>query len=297
MKILITGCDGQVGWELLATLQIFGTVIPVNRQQCDLNEPASIIACISHYSPDIIVNAAAYTAVDKAETEKTQAFAVNAEAPAVMAKEMKKRGGLLMHFSTDYVFNGAQEKGYSETDKVAPLNVYGESKLAGEENIRDSGVDYLILRTSWVYASRAHNFMKTILRLATEREELNIVGDQIGSPTWARLIAEASAQIIGQSWRAQRDNAFQSACYHLTSAGKTSWHGFAEAIVELARAQGVTGLKVKQIHSIPSSAYPTPAKRPMNSTMDVSALQQAFNLHMPDWRDSLQICMRELKVK
>ncbi len=294
MKILVTGCNGQVGWELEATLQALGDVVAVSRQQCDLTDADSIRHCIERHAPDVLVNAAAYTAVDKAESEQALAFAINAEASLIMAEAMKKRAGLLLHYSTDYVFDGSKQGKYELSDPVSPVNLYGESKLAGENYLREIDGDYLIFRTSWVYASRAHNFMKTILRLASEREELNIVADQYGAPTWARLIAQTTAHALWQSWQEKMAGQFTSGTYHLTSSGRTSWHGFAEAIVEIARELEIEKLKVQQIHGIPTSDYPTPAARPVNSSLDLSALEQKFNVQMPDWKESLKLCMREL---
>lgn len=294
MKILLTGSTGQVGWELARTLLPIGEVFIVNRAQADLAEPNSLRALIREIKPDIIVNPAAYTAVDKAETEQAQAFLVNAEAPGVAAEEAKKIGALLVHYSTDYVFDGTRSEPYSENETTNPINVYGRSKLAGEQAIESVAGDYLILRTSWVYASRGSNFLKTILRLAADREELKIVADQIGTPTWARLIAESTAHIVKQSIQERFAGTFNSNIYHLTSSGNTSWHGFAEKIISIARGQEKFVLKNKIIAPIPATDYPLPAIRPANSRLSCSRLEHQFGLTMPAWDNALLLCMQEL---
>ncbi|MEQ1545165.1 dTDP-4-dehydrorhamnose reductase [Methyloglobulus sp.] len=293
MKILLTGATGQVGWELARTLLPLGEVIAVNRTQADLADLTSLIAVIQHHKPDVIVNPAAYTAVDKAETEQALAFLINAEAPGVLAEEAKKIGALLVHYSTDYVFDGTKSTPYTETDSPNPINTYGQSKLAGEQVIQSVAGDYLILRTSWVYAARGNNFLKTILRLAAEREELKIVVDQIGSPTWARLIAETTAHIVRQAMTERRDNSFNSSLYHLTSIGDTSWHSFAEKIVDIVHEQEKIALKIRAILPIPTSNYPLPAQRPANSRLATNRLEQQFGLTMPSWDNALRLCMQE----
>ncbi|MEQ1530056.1 MAG: dTDP-4-dehydrorhamnose reductase [Methylococcales bacterium] len=294
MKILVTGGTGQVGWELRRTLQALGEVVSVSREQADLSDLDALRRTLQTIKPDIVVNPAAYTAVDKAETDQEQAFLVNAKAPGVLAEEVKKLGGLLIHYSTDYVFDGSNSVAYTETDATNPLNVYGKSKLAGEQAIQAIGCQHLLIRTSWVYAARGQNFLKTILRLAAEREELNIVADQIGSPTWARLIAEVTAHMLRQSVLEIRQDDFHSDVYNLTSAGSTSWHGFAQAIVNVAHKQGKLQHKNPNIKPIPATAYPVPAPRPANSRLSVSKLETHFNLLMPSWRDALQMCMEEI---
>jgi len=294
MKILLTGCNGQVGWELVRALLPLGEVIAANRAQADLSDLDGLRRTVQKYSVDVIVNAAAYTAVDKAETEEDLAFRINAEAPAVLAEEAKKSGALLIHYSTDYVFDGTKLSAYAEDDAPNPVNVYGHSKLAGEKAIQASGVDYLILRTSWVYAARGHNFLKSVLRLAEEREELNIVADQLGSPTWARLIAETTAHIIRQSVLERHSGSFDSGLYHLTSTGETSWHGFAQTIVDVVRQQGNQTLKNRTINPIPTTDYPLPAKRPANSLLATGRLEQHFGLKMPAWDKALKLCMEDM---
>jgi dTDP-4-dehydrorhamnose reductase len=294
MKILLTGATGQVGWELARTLLPLGDVIAVNREQADLANLKSLRTIIQQHKPDVIVNPAAYTAVDKAETERELAFLINGEAPGVLAEEAKKIGALLVHFSTDYVFDGSKSAAYTEDDDTNPINVYGQSKLAGEQAIQSVAGDHFILRTSWVYASRGNNFLKTILRLAAEREELKIVADQIGAPTWARLIAETTAQIVKQALSEKQNNSFKSGIYNLTSSGETSWHGFAEKIIGIIRAENKISLKNRVIHPIPTTDYPLPAKRPANSRLSTARLEQRFGLTMPTWDNSLRLCMEEL---
>ncbi|MDD5227301.1 MAG: dTDP-4-dehydrorhamnose reductase [Methylococcales bacterium] len=294
MKILLTGCNGQVGWELARTLLPLGEVVALNREQANFLDLEKLRETVQTIRPDVIVNAAAYTAVDKAETERDLAFLINTQAVEVLAQEAKSLNALLIHYSTDYVFDGTKDAPYDEDDATNPLNVYGESKLAGEQTIQASGADYLILRTTWVFASRGQNFVKSILRLAAEREELNIVADQIGAPTWARLIAETTAHILKHAQQERVTKTFVSGIYNLTSSGKTSWHGFAEKIVELARLQNYE-FKNRVINPIPTSAYPLPAKRPANSRLSTARLTQRFGLIMPTWEDTLKLCLEELK--
>jgi dTDP-4-dehydrorhamnose reductase len=294
MKILLTGCNGQVGWELARALLPLGEVIAVNRSQADLSDPDGLRRIVQKLNPDVIVNPAAYTAVDKAETERDLAFLINAEAPRVLAEEAAKNASLLIHYSTDYVFDGTKHAPYTEDDATHPVNVYGQSKLAGEQAIQATGADHLILRTSWVYAARGQNFLKTILRLAAEREELNIVADQIGSPTWARLIAETTSHVLRQSLLERQQGGFSSGIYNLTSTGETSWHGFAQAIVENVRQQGTQPLKNRIINPIPTTDYPVPAKRPLNSRLSTSRLEQRFGLKMPTWDNALRLCMADM---
>jgi dTDP-4-dehydrorhamnose reductase len=294
MRILLTGSTGQVGWELARALMPLGEVIAVDRNQADLTDLYALRAIVDELQPNVIVNPAAYTAVDKAESESELAFRVNAEAPGILAEDANKIGALLVHYSTDYVFDGSKVSPYTETDDTNPINVYGQSKLAGEQAIQAVDGDYLILRTSWVYASRGSNFLKTILRLAAEREELKIVADQIGTPTWARLIAEVTTHIIRQSVFEQQSSIFNSTTYNLTASGETSWHGFAQKIVELAKEQGKSDLKNRAILPIPTSDYPLPAKRPANSRLSNDSLEQQFGLVMPSWDNALRLCMQEL---
>lgn len=294
MKILLTGATGQVGWELARTLMPLGEIIAVKRSEADLADLQALKHIVKQHKPDIIVNPAAYTAVDKAETECDLAFLINGEAPGILAEESQKVGAFLVHYSTDYVFDGTKTTPYQEDDKTNPVNVYGKSKLAGEQAIHSVGGDFVILRTSWVYASRGSNFLKTILRLAAEREELKIVSDQVGSPTWARLIAETTAHVVRHSILERQAGKFNSGIYHLTSSGETSWHGFAQKIVAFVREQNKLELKNKAILPIPAIEYPVPAKRPENSRMSVQRLEQQFGLTMPSWDNALMLCMQEL---
>ena len=292
MKILLLGKNGQVGWELARTLLPLGEVVALDRQQVDFTHIAALRQTIQTMQPDVIVNAVAYTAVDKAESERESAFLCNATAVDAIAQEAKKIGALLIHYSTDYIFDGTKNTPYLEDDLVNPLNVYGESKLAGEQAIIASGADYLILRTTWVFASRGQNFLKSILRLAAEREALNIVADQIGAPTWARVIAQTTAHIVQEVKQERAAKKFVSGVFHLTSSGDTSWHGFAQKIVELASPH--CPLKTQIIAPIPTSQYPTPAKRPLNSRLCTEKLTQRFGIVMPTWEVSLKLCMEEL---
>lgn len=294
MKLLVIGETGQVGWELVRSLLPLGEVAGVNRNQANLADSAQLRRFLSDHRADIIVNSAAYTAVDKAQADQAQAFQINAEAPGILAEHARKTGALLVHYSTDYVFDGNKNSPYIETDPPCPVNVYGHSKLAGEQAVQASGADYLIFRTSWVYAARGRNFLKTVLRLANERDELSIVTDQIGAPTWARLIAETSAQAIRQSQQERRQHNFNSGLYHLTSAGFASWYEFANAIVESARQIRPEAVGKVVIKPIPTAGYPLPAERPANSRLSCELLQRAFGLSMPHWRTALLYCLQEL---
>jgi dTDP-4-dehydrorhamnose reductase len=294
VKILLTGASGQVGWELVRSLHPLGTVYALGRAEADLGNPSLIQEQIERIKPDVIVNPAAYTAVDKAESESGLAHHINADAPGTMAEAAKKIDALLVHYSTDYVFDGSKTSPYDEAEATNPLSVYGASKLAGEKAIQDVGGDYVILRTSWVYASRGSNFVKTMLRLAGEREELRVVSDQHGSPTWARLIAETTAHVLRQSILEKQQGQFHSDIYHLTNSGATTWHGFASRIIELAREQGSQPLITRQIHPIATADYPLPAKRPANSLLSSRKLEQKFGLSMPTWENSLRLCLQEL---
>lgn len=289
MNILLTGRNGQLGWELQRTLLPVGRVVAVGHAELDLADAAAAGRTLDAVRPDIIVNAAAYTAVDKAESEPDLAHAVNAAAPALLAQWAARNGALLIHYSTDYVFDGAKSAPYVETDPTNPLGAYGRSKRAGEEAVLNSGGDHLIFRTSWVYAARGANFLRTILRLAAEREELRVVNDQIGAPTWARLIAEATALALRQALAERRHGRFKSGLFHLAAAGETSWHGFASAIVA-----GRGGLRVKTVTPIATADYPLPAARPANSRLDTGAFRARFGLALPDWRDCLKLCLEEL---
>jgi dTDP-4-dehydrorhamnose reductase len=304
MKILLTGSTGQLGHYLQSTLATIGTVIIAPREQMDLSQPELVRASIRDIKPDLIVNPAAYTAVDRAESERELAYAINAESPQVMAKEAKRLGIALVHYSTDYVFNGEQHAPngeltpYFETDATDPINVYGASKLAGENAIRASGCDHLILRTSWVYSLFGKNFLLTMLRLANEREELKIVADQWGAPSSAPWLATATTEILAQykSMLAEESAAQiwwekNSGTYHMTPTGFTSWCGFTEEIVRLAAQQNLLGKPAPRISGIPASDYPTPAKRPMNSRLNTDLLAKQFALSIPSWQEALAECL------
>jgi dTDP-4-dehydrorhamnose reductase len=283
-NILIIGSQGQIAWELQLALITLGNVTVLGSQELDLASPDRIKEKVSQLQPQIIVNAAAYTAVDKAESEPDLCMAINATAPGILAELAHESQALLVHYSTDYVFDGTKTGAYLETDPTNPLSVYGASKLAGERAIVDVGCPHLILRTTWVYGNRGKNFLLTILRLAAERPELKIVADQIGAPTWSSAIATATAQIVAQC---QRDRAIQG-LYHLSAAGSTSWHGFASEIVSQYRGlYPDRPLAVQNILPIPTSEYPTPAQRPANSVLDNSKLTRDFGIQLPDWNLSL----------
>ncbi|QQQ51572.1 dTDP-4-dehydrorhamnose reductase [Pseudomonas syringae] len=300
MKILLLGKNGQVGWELQRALAPLGEVIALDRQGADglcgdLADLERLAATVRALAPDVIVNAAAYTAVDKAESEPDLAMLINGEAPGVLAREAAALGAWLIHYSTDYVFDGSGEEHWQESAPTGPLSVYGRSKLMGEQAIQASGAKALILRTSWVYAARGHNFAKTMLRLATERDSLNVVADQYGAPTGAELIADVTAQILYRV-RADQNPAALAGIYHLAAAGETSWHGFAQFVLEHAARNGVA-LKVApdQIGAIPTEAYPVPAPRPRNSRLALSKLETAFQLKMPSWQQGAQRMLDEIQ--
>jgi dTDP-4-dehydrorhamnose reductase len=290
-KILLTGVNGQVGYALLSTLTDF-QVVGLSRNELDLTNADAIRSAIRETKPDLIINPAAYTAVDKAESESDLAYSINATAPQVIAEEAAKLGSALIHFSTDYVYDGRKASPYVETDDVNPQSVYGKSKLAGEVAIQTVGLPHLILRTSWVYGAYGNNLFKTILRLASERELLTIVADQIGAPTSSMSIATALTQLVRQ-WDGK-----QSGVYHFTNTENTSWHGFATEIVQQyqARHQQPT-LKVQEIKPIATVDYPTPAARPANSCLDNRQLQQDFGITLPPWQVGLQQVMQNLLAK
>lgn len=290
-KILVTGKNGQVGWELQHTLAPLGQIIALNAEDMDLCDVDAIRNKVREVAPDIIVNPAAHTAVDKAETEPDLAMAINGTAVGVLAEEAKKLNALLIHYSTDYVFDGTKTSPYVESDKPNPQSVYGKTKLAGEQTIQAIGGKHVILRTSWVYGVHGGNFVKTILRLAKERSELRIVADQYGAPTWAKLLAESTAQIIG------RYSEDKSGLYHLTPNGRTNWHQFAEEIVRLAH-QYDDALKDKSltIQPIATHEYPVPAKRPVNSSLSTEKVCRTFGIELPRWEEGLAECIRQLYV-
>ena len=297
MKLLLTGANGQVGFELQRALAPLGSVVALDRAGCNLADADSIVAAIEAASPDVIVNAAAWTAVDKAETEREAAFAINAAALQVIGAEAAARGAAVIHYSTDYVFEGSGTRAWREDDAVAPCNAYGASKAAGEQALRDSGARHLILRTSWVYAARGGNFLRSILRLASQREALDVVADQWGAPTSAALIADVTAQALA-FYRHRGEAAMPWGTYHLAAAGETHWHGFARHIVAAAQHAGLPlRLTADDLRPIPGSAWPSPARRPANSRLDTTQLRQAFGLVLPPWQQGADHVLTQLLTK
>ncbi|MHB8727685.1 MAG: dTDP-4-dehydrorhamnose reductase [Sulfuricaulis sp.] len=292
-RILLTGKNGQVGWELQRTLATLGDVIALDRHGLDLADPDSIRRVVREIKPYLIVNAAAYTAVDKAEEEPDLAMVINGIAPGILAEEAKKLGAALIHYSTDYVFDGNKDGPYTEDDAPNPLNVYGKTKLAGEQAIRAVGAPHLIFRTSWVYGMRGKNFLLTILRLAKERDELRIVNDQIGAPTWCRMVAETTAQVVVQLSCPQAEGWSEgtSGIYHLTAADQTSWFGFAKAI--LNHVSRPAAVRLPRLTPVTTQEYPTPAKRPRNSVLSNTRLRQRFGLWLPGWEIGLRLSVEE----
>jgi len=295
MKILLFGKVGQLGWELNRSLQPLGDIVALDIGEVDFSKPESLRQIVRDINPDVICNAVAYTAVDKAEEEEELAMKINGISPGVLAEEASRVNALLVHYSTDYVFDGTKTSPYVETDKPNPLNAYGRTKLAGEIAVQSSGCDYLIFRTSWVYASRANNFMLTMLKLAQEKEELSIVSDQIGAPTSARLIADTTILCVQQALKEKCEGVFLSGLYHLTATGKTSWCGFTEEIVKLSRNS--LNIKLKELNPILTSDYPTPAQRPMNSQLAQAKLESTFTIEIPDWQKALSLCIEDLIEK
>ena len=299
MKILLLGKGGQVGWELQRALAPVGALVACDFDspgdlKADFAQPESLRALVRRVHPDVVVNAAAHTAVDKAESEPELARALNATAPGVLAEEAKALGALLVHYSTDYVFDGSGEQPRTEDAPTAPLSVYGRTKLEGEDLVRDSGCSHLILRTSWVFAARGGNFAKTMLRLAAERDALNVIADQIGAPTGADLLADVTAHAI-RAIRGGSGNAALAGTYHCVAGGHTSWHGYAQLVIEHARAAGqAVKVAADAVRPIPTSAYPTPAQRPLNSRLDTQKLQSAFGLQLPEWQSGVQRMLTEI---
>jgi len=293
--ILVTGSNGQVGFELRRSLAPLGNVAALDRAGCDLARPDEIRRAVREYQPDVIVNPAAYTAVDKAEAESELAFAINGTAAGILAEEAKALGSLLVHYSTDYVFDGTKDGPYVETDEVNPQSIYGKSKLAGEEAIAASGAQALILRTCWVAGAHGGNFAKTMLRLGKERDSLRVIADQFGAPTTASLIADVTAQIVARQWLTADHGAFAAGVYHLAAAGETTWHAYATEVLRYAKARGAE-LKVdpEQIEAIPATAYPLPAPRPANSRLDTTRLRETFGIHLPDWKQGIHFLLDQI---
>ncbi|HSD60625.1 MAG TPA: dTDP-4-dehydrorhamnose reductase [Burkholderiales bacterium] len=292
-SILLTGKDGQVGFELRRALAPLGKLVAPERGELDLADGGSIRSWVREARPAVIVNAGAYTAVDRAESEPELARAVNATAPGILAEEARRLGAVLVHYSTDYVFDGKKAGPYREEDPPAPLSQYGRSKLEGEQAIAAAGCPHLILRTSWVYGARGANFLLTMLRLAREREELRIVDDQVGAPTWSRDIAQATAAILAKiSGLSSGDAAEWSGVYHLTAAGQTSWYGFAQAIF---REAGALIPRIPRLIPVGTADYPLPARRPRNSVLSCAKVQARFGVARPAWQEALSQVMRELR--
>lgn len=291
--ILVTGKNGQVGFELQRSLAPLGEVVAVDVEDCDLTDTAAIVALVETVKPDLIVNPAAYTAVDKAETEPDVAFAINAVAPKVLAAQANLLHIPIIHYSTDYVFDGAKEDWYLEDDPANPQSIYGKTKWQGEKNVRAMCPQHVILRTSWVFGAHGGNFLKTILKLAQERDSLNIIADQFGAPTSAYLLATATAEIARQLL--ESDAASKVGTYHLVAAGETTWHGYASKIVALANAQGIkTKVQTKDIHPIPTEAYPLPAPRPKNSRLSTQKIRDTFGIEIPDWSLDVERVLQQL---
>lgn len=293
-RILLTGKNGQVGWELERSLASFGQLIAVDAEEMDLADPDAIRRTVRDVRPTIVVNPAAYTAVDKAESDSQLAMAVNGIAPGILAEEAQRLDAVLVHYSTDYVFDGSKPAAYTEDDAPNPQSVYGRTKLAGELAVRSSGCKHLIFRTSWVYGVHGGNFVKTMLRLAKERNELRIVADQFGAPTWARDLAQSTLSAL-TCWQEKNWDGGLGGLYHLTAAGRTNWHQYTEEIVRLAREyDAALAGKPLDIHAIATHEYPLPAKRPVNSVLANDKIRDAFGIVLPSWQDSLAECVRLL---
>jgi dTDP-4-dehydrorhamnose reductase len=302
MKVLILGKNGQLAWALERRAAALGELVSLGIDDFDFTDLDAVAACVDRERPDVVFNAAAYTAVDRAEQDREVAFKVNAEAPGVLARACAARGAVLVHYSTDYVFDGRKPGRYVETDAPGPLGVYGASKLEGERAVLAPGGAALVFRTSWVYGDHGGNFAKTMLKLACERDALRVVADQRGTPTWAGRLADLSCDVIEQALRAGGDPADWIAArrgvYHATAAGETNWADYARCVIETAAEDPAWAAKLRvraaAVESIPTSAYPTPAARPMNSLLDCSALHRTFGYVFPDWREDVVAFVRRL---
>lgn len=294
MKILLTGKDGQIGFELVRALAPLGEVAAVGRADCDLGDAAAVRELVRRVAPDIIVNPAAWTAVDRAESESESAFAVNTAAPRILGEEAARLGALVVHYSTDYVFDGSGQTPYKEIDTPATQNVYGSSKLAGERALAGATARHLILRTSWVLGSHGSNFAKTMLRLAAERERLQVVDDQFGAPTSAALLADLTAHLVRQYAR-EGCQVFPYGTYHVTAAGETSWYDYARFVLEAARAAG-RPLRAgpEDVMPVKTAAFPSAAKRPANSRLDTSLFRSTFGLRLPPWQEGVRNVLRQI---
>lgn len=294
MKLLLTGCNGQLGFELQRSLTPLADVVAIGSAECDLSDEAALRAMIQQVKPDGIINPAAYTAVDKAETDAAQARKVNADAPRIMGEEASKLGAFVIHFSTDYVFEGVGEHFYKESDATNPQNVYGQTKREGELALQRSCPQSLIMRTSWVVGAHGVNFAKTMLRLASERESLSVVADQYGAPTSAALLADVTAQLVGRI-KQQGLESFPFGLYHVVASGVTNWHAYAQFVIgEAIKAGKAVKVHPETIKPITSSDYPVPAKRPANSRLDTSLFQQTFNLQLPHWEHGVSHVLKQI---
>jgi dTDP-4-dehydrorhamnose reductase len=287
MRLLVTGARGQVGWELTRSLQPLGEVMAFDRSGADLSDPEGLRKLVRSVRPDVIVNAAAYVAADRAEDDEALAHCINAQAPGVLAQEAAALDALLIHYSSDYVFDGSLDRPYRESDAPAPLNAYGRTKLAGERAVAAAGGRWLVFRTSWVYAERGGNFPRTMLQLAREREALKVVTDQIGAPTSAQLIADITAHAVVCSTHERAAGRVESGVYHLAAAGSTSWHGLASRVIDGARRRGWP-LRVRRVEGIPAADYPSRARRPANSRLATDALRTRFGVTPPSWEQGIE---------
>lgn len=294
LKILVTGKNGQVGFELQRALAPLGEIVAVDQAECDLADAAAVRELVRRVAPDVIVNPAAYTAVDKAESDQTVALAVNTQAPGVLGEEAARLGALVVHYSTDYVFNGTKNGAYSEGDQPDPQSVYGSTKLAGERALAEANPRHLILRTSWVVGAHGGNFAKTMLRLAAERDQLSVVADQFGAPTSAALLADLTAQLIRQHQR-EREAAFPYGTYHVSASGETNWCDYARFVISEALASGkVLKAGPEAVLPLTTSQYPTPAKRPANSRLDTSRFRSIFGLRLPPWQEGVRHVLQQI---
>jgi dTDP-4-dehydrorhamnose reductase len=298
LRILLTGKSGQVGSELARCLPALGEVVALERSEMDLSNAEHVRSAVQRIRPDVIVNPAAYTAVDKAESEPELAMRVNADAPRILAQEAQRLGALMIHYSTDYVFDGDKEGHYTEVDRPNPRSVYGTSKLQGERAVAEACNTYWIFRTSWVYGAHGGNFLKTILRLAKERDSLRVVADQTGAPTWARTIAEATVAALRCRLESKDVPPPPAGIYHLCAGGATTWHGYASHVVSLAaRYDEQMKLKPEAIDAITTEAYPLPAPRPKNSRLDTKKIQDTFRIKLPEWQDGVGACVAEIYAR
>ncbi len=296
MKILVTGSNGQLGRELATLLRPLGELLLVDIQELDITNAGQVNKTVKDFTPDLILNTAAYTAVDRAEEDRELAMAVNGKAPGILAHAAQKNGAVIIHYSTDYVFDGTKNSPYTENDTPCPVNWYGETKLAGEQAVIKSGAPHLIFRTSWLYGATGSNFLLTMLRLFNERDKIKIVADQRGTPTWSRVVAKTTVEIIKklrENGRFKSSVEQGSGLYHLTCTGQTTWHGFTTAIRENVKAKGTA--RLPELIPVKTSEYKTLAKRPQNSTLSLEKIEKTFGVKMPDWKEALNLCIKEME--